>query len=120
MRHAALLAMILALPLAACDRKQPAASPPEGMRVAPSLDAGPPQPPGDAANPRAFTPLRSAQVKDALYRAMKTGETQRWQDGGLSGYAVPSVAKGIYGCRAVRYTIDQLPLDTPQTVNACE
>ena len=41
-------------------------------------------------DPAFFNPLRSQPVKDAIYRALRSGQTQRWQDGKLSGYAVPS------------------------------
>ncbi len=48
------------------------------------------------------------------------GTTQRWQDGPLSGYAVPSLTAGANGCRAVRYTIDQRP-DAPYgSITACD
>jgi hypothetical protein len=70
-------------------------------------------------DPAAFAPLQSQAVKDAIYRAMKTGETQRWQDGKLSGYAVPSATPGPNGCRAVRYTVDQRPQVPFESINAC-
>jgi hypothetical protein len=126
MRRAAMLTAALGLLLAGCGKKQPegppAATAEQALRgkIVPSADSGQPQPLGDASNPMAFAPLRSLQVKEAIYQAMKTGETQRWQDGSLSGYAVPSAAKGVYGCRAVRYTVDQLPDAEPQTINACQ
>ena len=70
-------------------------------------------------DPATFVPLQSQQVKDAIYRALKSGETQRWQDGKLSGYAVPSAATAANGCRAVRYTVDQRA-DVPfESINAC-
>ena len=70
-------------------------------------------------DPRFFSPLRSQQVKDAIYRALRTGNTQRWQDGKLSGYAVPSKTTGANGCRAVRYTVDQRPEVPFESINAC-
>lgn len=119
------------LSLAACRKQPAAAAHDERLPAAAELAASTPgallakpgeapQPPGDAAHPEAFVPLKSLQVKDAIYRAMTTAQTQRWQDGGLSGYAVPSAATGVYGCRAVRYTVDQLPDAAPQTINACK
>jgi len=70
--------------------------------------------------PGGFAPLDSQAVKNAIHRALVTGTTQRWQDGALSGYAVPSTTAGANGCRAVRYTIDQQP-DTPYgSITACD
>jgi hypothetical protein len=70
-------------------------------------------------DPASFVPLRSQPVKDAIYRAMRSGVTQRWQDGQLSGYAVPSRTTGVNGCRAVRYTVDQLPEVPFESITAC-
>ena len=70
-------------------------------------------------DPARFVPLQSQPVKDAIYRAMKTGQTQRWQDGKLSGYAVPSPTAAANGCRAVRYTVDQRPEVPFESINAC-
>jgi hypothetical protein len=70
-------------------------------------------------DPSSFVPLRSQPVKDAIYRALRSGETQRWQDGKLSGYAVPSATTGANGCRAVRYTVDQRPAVPFESINAC-
>lgn len=70
-------------------------------------------------DPRFFVPLRSQPVKDAIYRALRSGETQRWQDGKLSGYAVPSATTGANGCRAVRCTVDQRPEVPFESINAC-
>lgn len=67
-----------------------------------------------------FVPLQSAEVKDAIHRALVTGETQRWQDGPWSGYAVPSRATLANGCRTIRYTIDQQPDAPLATINACD
>ena len=69
--------------------------------------------------PEFFVPLRSQPVKDAIYRALRTGQTQRWQDGKLSGYAVPSATTAANGCRAVRYTVDQRPEVPFESINAC-
>ena len=65
-------------------------------------------------------PLGSTAVKDAIHRAMRTGETQRWSDAGLSGYAVPSPTADARGCRTVRYTIDQQPARTFPIITACD
>jgi hypothetical protein len=73
----------------------------------------------NTSDPAFFVPLRSQPVKDAIYRALRSGETQRWQDGKLSGYAVPSATTGANGCRAVRYTIDQRPEVPFESINAC-
>ena len=81
----------------------------------PATESAPPT----AADAATFAPLQSAQVKDAIYRAMTTAKTQRWKDGALSGYAVPGQALGVYGCRAVSYTVDQLPRAAPKVINAC-
>jgi hypothetical protein len=70
-------------------------------------------------DPAFFNPLRSQPVKDAIYRALRSGQTQRWQDGKLSGYAVPSATTGANGCRAVRYTVDQRPELPFESINAC-
>jgi hypothetical protein len=70
-------------------------------------------------DPASFVPLQSQPVKDAIYRALKTGRTQRWQDGKLSGYAVPSATTAANGCRAVRYTVDQRPEVPFESINAC-
>jgi len=81
---------------------------------APAVVAPPPTGPGG------FAPLQSQAVKDAIHRALTTGTTQRWQDGALSGYAVPSLTTGANGCRAVRYTIDQ-QRDAPYgSITACD
>ena len=111
MRHFALIA---AFALAGCSR--PTATQPDTV-VAPSPAAVPTPSAGDTA---AFAPLGSAQVKDAIHRALVTGETQRWQDGSWSGYAVPSQATLANGCRTIRYTIDQQPDAPPATINACD
>ena len=70
--------------------------------------------------PGGFKPLQSGAVKDAIHRALRTGETQRWADGELSGYAVPSKASLANGCRAIRYTIDQQPEVPYRSLTACE
>ncbi len=66
-----------------------------------------------------FQPLQSDQVKDAMHRALRSGETQRWQDGAFSGYAVPGPT-GANGCRAIRYTVDQRPEVPFESITACE
>lgn len=72
-----------------------------------------------SGNPTRFVPLQSQPVKDAIYRAMVSGALQRWKDGTVSGYAVPSRASAANGCRAVTYTVDQIRDVTPSTINAC-
>ena len=64
-------------------------------------------------------PVKQA-VQDAIHRALTTGQNQRWQDGGLSGYAVPSLTPLPNGCRTVRYTVDQRPDAPMMTINACD
>jgi cobalamin biosynthesis protein CbiD len=66
-----------------------------------------------------FQPLQSDAVKDAMHRALSSGETQRWQDGAFSGYAVPGPV-GANGCRAIRYTVDQRPEVPFESITACE
>ena len=85
---------------------------PASVAVAP---AAPPAP-----GPGGFNPLQSNAVTDAIHRALRTGETQRWTDAGLSGYAVPSRDRLANGCRAVRYTIDQQPEIPYRSATACE
>ncbi|WP_454882692.1 hypothetical protein [Sphingomonas oryzagri] len=65
-------------------------------------------------------PLGSQAVKDAIHRALRTGQTQRWSDAGLAGYAVPSPTADVRGCRTVRYTIDQQPERTFPVITACD
>lgn len=79
-----------------------------GVAAAPASDSG------------GVNPLGSAAVKDAIHRAMRTGETQRWSDAGLSGYAVPSPTADARGCRTVRYTIDQQPARSFPVITACD
>lgn len=67
-----------------------------------------------------FQPLQSDAVKDAIHSALKTGESQRWQDGAWSGYAVPSAATNAQGCRSIRYTVDQRPEVPFESITACE
>lgn len=64
--------------------------------------------------------LGRAAVQEAIHRALKTGENQRWEDGGLSGYAVPGTTVQANGCRTVRYTVDQRPDAPMMTINACD
>ncbi|PXA85089.1 hypothetical protein DMC47_38210 [Nostoc sp. 3335mG] len=95
-----------------------------GSKPGPTNDRTLPEPP--AANTAApadsggVNPLGSQAVKDAIHRAMRTGETQRWSDAGLSGYAVPSPTADARGCRTVRYTIDQQPTRSFPVITACD
>ncbi len=91
------------------------AAPPETRTVAPAEPTPPP-----LVGPGGFVPLESQAVKDAIHHALSTGTTQRWQDGALSGYAVPSLTTGANGCRAVRYTIDQMPGAPYGSITACD
>jgi hypothetical protein len=74
----------------------------------------------DATDRDGFQPLASQAVKDAIHRALNAGTAQRWQDGGFSGYAVPSQTTDAHGCRAVRYTVDQQPAATYPVITACD
>jgi hypothetical protein len=101
-------------------------------RAAPAVETRTPAPPVTApaapqpvtapplVGPDGFAPLQSQAVKDAIHRALATGTTQRWQDGKLSGYAVPSLTTGANGCRAIRYTIDQMPNAAYGSITACD
>src|SRR6478735_7385455 len=100
-----------AVSITACDRKVETAAPAAEV-AAPGTAQGA----GSQFNPL----LRSEALKDAIHRAMTTGQNQRWQDGALSGYAVPSQEKLANGCRTVRYTVDQRPDAPMMTINACE
>ena len=73
-----------------------------------------------ASDTGGVNPLGSQAVKDAIHRALKTGQTQRWSDAGLAGYAVPSPTADARGCRTVRYTIDQRPERTFPIITACD
>ena len=136
-RKLLLLPVFLAAGLAACSKPAPQPSStavdasaardpigadptPPGGSVGVSGDAlAAPSTPQNTDDPVSFVPLRSQPVKDAIYRALKTGRTQRWQDGKLSGYAVPSATTAANGCRAVRYTVDQRPQVPFESINAC-
>ena len=98
----------------------PASPAPANNAVIPSGDA--PVADGNAGVPAggAFQPLGSQAVKDAIHRALNAGTTQRWQDGGLSGYAVPSQTADAHGCRSVRYTVDQQPGASYPVITACD
>jgi hypothetical protein len=123
-----LLTMVLLL--GACHRHEDAASEANGSNAAnaasapvamsPPASAAPQAPPPTLADAATFVPLASDQVKDTIHRALRTGQTQRWQDGELSGYAVPSTTTDAHGCRAVRYTVDQLREAPLKSINACE
>jgi hypothetical protein len=82
------------------------------------------QQPADPPPPQSVAPvdplLRSPEVQAAIRRAMTTGTNQRWEEGGLSGYAVPSASARADGCRTVRWTVDQRPEMPLSTVNACD
>jgi type IV pilus biogenesis protein CpaD/CtpE len=116
-----LVLMVAAAGLAACSK--PDAADNRAAPTAATPPAGPVMPPSVAQNtddPLLFTPLQSAAVKDAIHRALSSGQTQRWQDGKLSGYAVPSQTAGANGCRSVRYTVDQRPAGQFETITACD
>src|SRR5260221_11667583 len=140
-RHLPLIPLLLIAGLSACSKPTPqapagGAGGPGAVSASDPIGDDPTRPGvaiGDAAagvpaapavaqdtdNPARFFPLRSQQVKDAIYRALRSGETQRWQDGKLSGYAVPSTTTGANGCRAVRYTVDQRPEVAFESITAC-
>lgn len=130
-----MLAAGAALLLGACQRHDAAEAPANASHAGDSAPVAPPAPPEPiasdpvAAAPQApptladaatFQPLGSNAVKAAIHRALRTGQTQRWQDGALGGYAVPSTTTDAHGCRAVRYTVDQRRDAPPQSINACE
>jgi hypothetical protein len=115
----------LGMLLTSCHRTSPNST--NGTASATKSEALPG--PGSAQSPFAgtpqgggggFAPLGSQPVKDAIHRALDTGETQRWADAGLTGYAVPSKTSDAHGCRAVRYTIDQQPDRTFPVITACD
>jgi hypothetical protein len=101
------------------DPMQPGAAPVAGADPAVARVLAMPSVQQNTDDPTFFVPLRSQPVKDAIYRALRSGQTQRWQDGKLSGYAVPSATTGPNGCRAVRYTVDQRPEVPFESINAC-
>jgi hypothetical protein len=105
------------LSIGACDR--------HADRAAPESKAGAEiQSEPASANPTPSSQLnpllQSEALKDAIHRASTTGQNQRWQDGELSGYAVPSRELLPNGCRTIRYTVDQRPDAPMMTINACE
>ena len=102
--------------LAACSDKPAAAD--NGATATPAADTAP-----NAATPAGgggVNPLGSQAVKDAIHRALRTGQTQRWSDAGLTGYAVPSPTADARGCRTIRYTIDQQPTRSFPVITACD
>ncbi len=132
-RHLPLISLLLITLVSACSKPAPQAAAKAGTDPI-GQDPTRPGTAADAAvaralampsvaqntdNPQFFVPLRSQPVKDAIYRALRSGETQRWQDGKLSGYAVPSATTDANGCRAVRYTVDQRPEVPFEAINAC-
>ncbi len=119
---AALVVLLIVVAiLAARHRPEPAAAAAPSPAPVATQTVAPPEPaPPALVGPNGFVPLQSQAVKDAIHRALMTGVTQRWQDGALSGYAVPSLTPGANGCRAIRYTIDQTP-DAPYgSITACD
>jgi hypothetical protein len=87
------------------------------VKVQPAAPAAAPPPvTTTSSNPL----LAKAAVQEAIHRALTTGQNQRWEDGGLSGYAVPGETVQANGCRTVRYTVDQRPDEPMMTVNACD
>ncbi len=129
LRAVAAIALLSAIPVGCSKAPDNAAEAPVGANgsagekpgfVAPPTPAVllPTQPPGD--DPATFVPLNSQAVKDAIHSALRTGATQRWHDGKLSGYAVPSTTTGANGCRAVRYTVDQRPNGGYESITACD
>jgi hypothetical protein len=114
--------LVVAIVTAAVLHRQPDAETPATPMPATAPAAAPVRQPATAAplvGPGGFVALQSQAVKDAIHRALSTGTTQRWQDGALSGYAVPSLTTGANGCRAVRYTIDQQPGTPYGSITAC-
>lgn len=120
----AIAAALAMLATAACSRGS------DRHDAAPALTALPsgaedarvatPETPQDTDDPTRFQPLRSAAVKDAIHRALRSGRTERWQDGALAGYAVPSATTDRNGCRAVRYTVDQRAGAAYEAITACD
>jgi hypothetical protein len=119
----ALALILMAGSLAACSQSgsgdNGAAAPAPGASTSIGNLATPPSRPQNTDDPLLFIPLQSQPVKDAIHGALVTGQTQRWQDGKLSGYAVPSQSTGANGCRAVRYTVDQRPSGNFESITAC-
>lgn len=94
------------------------ADPAVNAAAAPASDVPATQP--SSASGTGFQPLASQAVKDAIHRALTIGAIQRWQDGSVSGYAVPSRTADPHGCRAVRYTVDQQPEVSYPVITACD
>jgi hypothetical protein len=119
---AAAILIVAVLIAVARHRERPIVAAPTLLPPTP-VAAAPAQTPATTPpliGPGGFAPLQSQAVKDAIHRALTTGATQRWQDGTLSGYAVPSATTGANGCRAIRYTIDQMPDAAYGSITACD
>jgi hypothetical protein len=105
------------LALAACGSKAP--DKPVERPIAETAETAAPVA-APSTNQPDMALLRSAALKDAIHRALTSGKAERWADGALSGYAVPSLESLPNGCRTVRYTVDQRPDAPMMTINACE
>lgn len=114
-RSAAAAFLLLA---AGCGEHDAAA--PDNAAVASEPSAPAVAPPPAVTSTSSNPLLGKPAVQEAIRRALKTGENQRWEDAGLSGYAVPGLAVQANGCRTVRYTVDQRPDEPMMTVNACD
>jgi hypothetical protein len=119
--------ILITLPLEACHRQGNRTSDEAGASLPQTENAigqdqrsSPTSPVAEMSAPPGFAPLRSDAVKDAIHRALKTGETQRWQDGAFTGYAVPSRTTDAHGCRAVHYTVDQQSDRSYPVITACD
>jgi hypothetical protein len=109
-----LIAVLLAL--SACGSGSGPAGQAEPQNAVVPVSAAPPQPLASPPDPL----LQSQPIKDAIYRALTTRENQRWTDGKLTGWAVPSLEALPNGCRTIRYTVDQQPDMPIRTINACD
>jgi hypothetical protein len=118
--------ILLTLPLVACHKPRQQSgtaavpSPATGNAIGQGQAPSSTLPVAETPAPSGFAPLASDAVKDAIHRALRTSETQRWQDGAYAGYAVPSQATDAHDCRAVHYTVDQQPDRSYPVITACE